>query len=148
MDDAEFDALMARYLERQKARAVPFLDPSRGIPQAYAAGETAQEQAAAKMGDALREASGAYSPYAMAAFEVHSPDGHVFKVFADGSITGFPDESYVVNRISAIQRAAVMNTLHRGAPPTSDADRDEQIAQIQRAIAGGGRRPSSKDWFA
>ena len=57
MDDAEFDALMARYVARQTARAAPFLDPSRGIPQGYAGGKTAQEQAAVNIMDSLAVAA-------------------------------------------------------------------------------------------
>ena len=34
-----------------------------------------------------------------AAFEVRSPDGHVWKVYADGRTEGFPEGSTIFNRI-------------------------------------------------
>jgi hypothetical protein len=38
-------------------------------------------------------------PRRVAAFEVHTPDGHTFKVYSDGSTEGFPDGAFVFNRI-------------------------------------------------
>lgn len=41
------------------------------------------------------------------AFEVRSPDGQYFAVWADGRVEGFPPNSTIVNRIPILRNRAI-----------------------------------------
>lgn len=60
-----------------------------------------------------------------AAFEVKSPDGHVWKIYADGRIEGFPEGSVIFNRIPAF----VYGLLNRAESCPTSKVADMGLAQ-------------------
>lgn len=48
------------------------------------------------------------------AFKVISPDGHTYRIFADGSIKGFPKGCQVYNRIPSYAYKAVKQFISSG----------------------------------